>query len=533
MLLAVSVLSTLAAVSWPYPTCSQGLNASAGKEIYVISVDSMTDDQQVAVGSLQGAVGRQRPLIYAGDVTDYNLVSLVKYFGVKPVVVGNFSDLLAKVSSTGMLPKKYALYNDTPGQPGELLRNAALSLASLPEPGIAITKEYVALAQQYGMTAINTNTDLSQQEVWREHKSKYSNRILIQSHTPQLSDYAVFTGAFAFYADPLSDLEPALMAETFRNLQPLSAVLGWIPGPVPREDVFVSAAADVQSYVHCADNARNLATLSQFDIPKFQQGQGKRVPKSDHVHTVTFLVSDGDSFVYDFYTFLSTQWYLSSERVGSSPVPLGWTLSSTLSLMAPATLANVYANMTENDEFVSGPSGAGYAYPDRMANAADFAELTAQAMEKTDQAAVNVITGKPYETVFDPVPIAEPFLEQDQIKSVIVYNYFDYAIMQGQIVKGAKNKPIVGARAWMCNLATDFDCITACGPECVTLNTTKNILRMQSKDTTSLRSYSLIAVDAWHNNYESVQKIMSELHAEGGFRFVLPSQFIEEVTALL
>eukprot|EP01064_Diplonema_japonicum_P012171 TRINITY_DN1962_c3_g1_i1.p1 TRINITY_DN1962_c3_g1~~TRINITY_DN1962_c3_g1_i1.p1 ORF type:complete len:548 (+),score=116.16 TRINITY_DN1962_c3_g1_i1:58-1644(+) len=528
MLLTLSVLSAVA-VSLPYPTCRQGLNASAGKEIYVIT-ENLSTAELTAVSTLQGAVGRERPLIYVGELGDYNMQALVHNFGVKPVVVGNFSDLLFKINATGLLPTRYAVYNETAGQAGMMLRNAAVSLAGLRVPGIAVTQEYVPLVLKYGMTAVNSNMYMTQSEVWEQYKDEFSSRILIQSRSTNLYDYGVFANAFQFYADPVSDLEPKLMADTFATLDPLSAVMGWIGGPVPREDVFVSAAAEVDSYVHCADDSRNLATLSQFEIPSFRQKTGKVAPKKDNVHTVSFLVSDGDSFGYDFHTFLATQWYLNPAR---GAVPLGWTLSSALSIVAPGTLQDIYQNMTQNDEFVSGPSGVGYAYPDRMRNAGDFAAATAGVMSNTNQSSVNVITGKAYETTFDPVPIAAPFLEQEQIKSVMLYNYFDYAIMTGRILKGAQNKPIVGARSWLCDLKTDYECLTQCGPGCATMQTVKDILKLQSKDTSSVASYSLIAVDAWHTHYGSIQKIISELEAEGGFRFVLPSQLVNEVTPLL
>jgi hypothetical protein len=48
----------------------------------------------------------------------------------------------------------------------------------------------------------------------------------------------------------------------------------------------------------------------------------------------------------------------------------------------PAVMAHLYANATAMDEFVAGPSGVGYTYPDVLPNLGQFANVTNAIMQK-------------------------------------------------------------------------------------------------------------------------------------------------------
>ena len=120
-----------------------------------------------------------------------------------------------------------------------------------------------------------------------------------------------------------------------------------------------------------ADWANNLATLSSLTadiVPP--PTPATPTPSDGPRHTVSFLMSDGDNVQWvlnDWGNPEPDNWYNSPDR-GS--VPLGWTLAPSLSALAPTVMNDIYSRASPNDEFVAGPSGAGYSFPNDFPTAA-------------------------------------------------------------------------------------------------------------------------------------------------------------------
>ena len=73
---------------------------------------------------------------------------------------------------------------------------------------------------------------------------------------------------------------------------------------------------------------------------------------------VSFTISDGDNLQYDQHR-MAQLW----QDKARGALPIGWTISPALAQAAP-TLAAYYARTASaNDEFIAGPSGAGYMFP--------------------------------------------------------------------------------------------------------------------------------------------------------------------------
>jgi len=174
---------------------------------------------------------------------------------------------------------------------------------------------------------------------------------------------------------------PLSIFETFTNkilssLDDLSAIMGWGPD----ESTTVEEVSKANGgFVHASDYAKNLATLSNFDIPQQYQKEpvnaqldliGTEEP--ENVHTVCFLMTDGDNIQWLLNDFTSnSDWWASPYR---GQVPLGWTISPGLTELAPSVMKWLYDNSTRNvnqtagDFFVAGPSGIGYSNPDQITN---------------------------------------------------------------------------------------------------------------------------------------------------------------------
>lgn len=154
----------------------------------------------------------------------------------------------------------------------------------------------------------------------------------------------------------------------------------------------------------------------------------------ENVHTVCFLMTDGDNIQWLLSGFEVDNWYGSPYR---GKVPLGWTISPALGRLAGPALEWIYSNATESDYFVAAPSGVGYIYPDYYPDLQSYAALTSQFMEKTDLSIINVIAGG------NDTSLVTPFLEQDNIDAVFYYLFSSYVGMNGQI-DFINEKPVIG-----------------------------------------------------------------------------------------
>eukprot|EP00755_Sulcionema_specki_P008205 Sspe_Gene.40298::Locus_19448_Transcript_1_1_Confidence_1.000_Length_1982::g.40298::m.40298 len=497
----------------PYPVGKGGFNASAGKVLYVINP---TDDTtRTMVASISGATARNvRPMVYQGS--DVHLTYLVETFGVQPVEVANITDLISKVlNEVAGHNVSYVEFQNGTTDP----RNAAISMAAREPFAFALTPDVAALTP---LRMVANATGASAEDLLPQ--GGWSKDIMVLSSATPILDYAVFAGAFTFFADPVSHIAlEAFVKKAFGTLNPMGAVFGWIGGPPPREEVFVGSANAAHLYTHCADIASNLAVHSQFDIPTFKQTIAPPVPSEDGKHTVAFLYTDGDSLGYDLGYFNS----LFNESLRGT-FPLGWTMSPAASTLLPASLHHFYKAMTPNDEFVAGPSGVGYAYPDEMPNVATFANVTSTAMRMSSMRTLNIISGNPLK--LDIAKYAEPFLKQDNIDGVYYYNYFSYDEFAGHHAKVA-GKPLIGARAWLCGLDSDYKCLTQCGPGCMTRASLAELLSKLPRDRTHPNSYSLVSIDAWHTHLSDIQAVIATLG--DAVRVVLPSQLVRELKEVL
>lgn len=107
-------------------------------------------------------------------------------------------------------------------------------------------------------------------------------------------------------------------------------------------------------------------------------------------------------------------WWGSSSR-GS--VAIGWTMSPAMAEVAPSILQRFYAEATASDNFVAGPSGVAYTFPDAMLNETSFAVWTLQYMQRAGLAIVNVIASSDCD-----VECASPYVEAGA-DAVFLYTY--------------------------------------------------------------------------------------------------------------
>ena len=177
----------------------------------------------------------------------------------------------------------------------------------------------------------------------------------------------------------------------------MGAAFGWGP-----ENDYVSTLNKHGIWVHASDYNKNLAALSNVALlpPRVAENdlnRGKGVsagkPQSGEkqFHTVAFLMTDGDNLQWTLGPWsIDARWYGSPHR---GAVPFGWTLSPAMADISPASIAAILRARAENDEFISGPSGYGYIYPNTWLKSEEtaFSQLTQKAMAKASMPVPNIL----------------------------------------------------------------------------------------------------------------------------------------------
>ena len=463
--------------------------------LFVIDDLKLTAPQQFVVQSLQGLLAQYRPKIYrisdAGSLMW--LSELHSRYGVymRDTFNGDYIGLVRffKDSLDG-----YILCSlNGPSA------NAALSLCS----------QYNAIAVPEGLEKdlpflkkVLDVRDWTEEDVYAKYHDSLSKNILIyqkEANETYLGDYTVFANAFRFY-EPISN---TFTQAVFKDMHTDAALFGW--GDDERE--LVRAASKNSMMVHAADFANNLSVLTNIDAAYDQQDSPMTFDSlNTKVHTVCFLMTDGDNIQWMTHDFaVSKKWYNADDR-GS--IPLGWTASPALTELAPPIIKYLYDNasntITGRDYFVAAPSGLGYLYPEGFPDMLTNAELLNRYMKKADMNIVNVIGNQRN-------PDLSVYTQCSNIDAVFYYMYSDYAGWKGKIM-WSNNKPIIGGRFSMWG---DND-----SPETVAQKINNSVKNQFQPD-----GYSLIPVHVWSNSVEDVKRCISMLDED--VRVVAPDDFVK------
>jgi len=320
-----------------------------------------------------------------------------------------------------------------------------------------------------------------------------------------LSDYAVFSNAFQFYDQ---DINSPIINDAFSRMDSNKIVLGWGPD----EEHTIRKVSENSLYMNAADWTENIPVLSNFEVQLQQHTYTTDINDENNVHTVCFLVSDGDN-----YDWLLNEFYAKPEAYGSpnrGKVSIGWTISPAMCELAPTVMQFFYDKATNTPEvkdfFIGSSSGIGYMNPDIFPDLQSSVELTNAFFAKADLNILNII-GTQYRE-----EDMMKFLSQDNIDAIFYYDYANYAGRKGAIYI-VNDKPVVTARYRMWD---GFDDAASVAEK----------LNKQSTDAYSSDGYSLIAVHSWSfNNYvvDEINSCVSQLN--DNIIVVTPDEFIKRI----
>lgn len=478
----------------PYPV------SSTPDELYLTS-ENMSFSEKVAIQSLQGILAQTKPQILR-DM--YGHRALVQNNGIKTnnTYYNDFKGLLTRFSSE---LSGYILCDVKQSS-----MNVAASLSGILK-AVAIPADIQQTAIDAGLTL--TLDVRGKDETWmmNNYGSRFSKAIagyqdIAGDKGLFLADYSSFAGAAHFWSSsPVSLLSNRVWAHLS---EPNAAVLGWGPG----EDNTVDALSRKNLMIHAADFAPNLSTLTNIPVDRIEQKDpAQPFHVEENVHTVCFLMSDGDNIQWLLGSSDNTKLWANPNR---AKVNLGWTISPAMMELAPTMYKKYNDNMLTSVEgrnlLVAAPSGRGYFNPGIFPNLDKEATLLNNYMKLCDMRIANVIDidNSPWKL--------EPFLKQDNIDALFYYNYSDYSAMHGNI-SWYKDKPAIAGRydLWQGTLGISTDKDPA---------KLAQALNALSTDIHSPSSYSLIPVIVWYRNVNDVLETIGKLNPN--IRVVAPDEFV-------
>ncbi len=330
--------------------------------IYIIDTREMPQVAKPIAISLQGVVNKYKPSIFlVHRDEDWLWVEELKRLGIEYRVVS----LKEVLNLFRPYLKGYVLYDRTLPD----TYNLALALAYLSDT-LVVPKgaEHLVngLAKLYDLSRWKSREELYKFYIFRI-LPRLNDKIFVNCDRPEdlwLADYAIATGSIVVTLSPSRDGKPytpydwVLIEEIFDRYKPPAFVMGWW---LPAEGINLIQASHKGLIVLASDFVPNLSILSSVIV---EPVKFRHIIKETRVDPggvyITFVRSDGDSLHVSYYFMVASDgpWYIRHKSA-----PIGWTIQPLLAELAPVVLKFYAKSATEYDDFIAGPSGAGYFYP--------------------------------------------------------------------------------------------------------------------------------------------------------------------------
>jgi hypothetical protein len=558
---ALAVAHSLASeVDLPYPR-SAVPTGQAGP-IFVVSEHNISAQaDQVTLQTLAGMLARDSPRIYTikgespaltptsadDDTTVFWLHDLATHHGVQfdYTYLHSLHGLLAMFAPnvTGFVAYDPA----TQSTNSALIRCAAQE--GVIAAGTSAMADFLSNTLNLPMLAnLSSSTPLA--EFQRSRRSLSDRGVVAQpddgSKGSFMSDYAVFARMPTIeHNSNRPAATPTGFQAVLDNFDParLNVAFGWTSSD---EHAFTASVTQAGGMVHASDFLYNLALLSQLPAYQHQhrhqqvhqhperasEAAGAATPATrtkaaaastvavskKAVHTVAFINSDGDNL-----QLLQNDWISSAHwnHPSRGLQPSGWSYSPAMAVLMPSLLAYAARTSTSNDSLSTGPSGAGYAYPQLFPPVQRrlFAQATGQLMRQSGMSLANVIGVVP-----SRASVAD-IAAQPEVEAVVYFTFGvadqGYAGLHGN-VDYVDGTPVIGLRKNLWGNGTSGDKLGVAG--------LVKELQGMPRDPTDPLSYSLV-VNELGNSFSEVADAARMLAADGAFDVVLPEELARRLAA--
>jgi hypothetical protein len=245
---------------------------------------------------------------------------------------------------------------------------------------------YAYRFEQYGLPLVAdlrgrwSAEDVSEMYTWAfdNYWENCSHDILghLEPEISHLRDYLVACRAFTFFADLEEPKQEEFLVHVLsrEDVRINTPILGYLPN-----ERGVRLASEHGCYLVCSSFAASLTVHSSVPVesPLVQERRFANLHLEDKTY-VCFVITDGGLACNMDYTL--DQW----QDEGRGTVPIGWTVAPHLCQLAPALVKWYYENATDQDYFMSGPSGAGLIYPSLHPDPVSYSRLTSEVLETMD-----------------------------------------------------------------------------------------------------------------------------------------------------
>lgn len=433
-------------------------------ELWVLDTSGLSVPELTLSATLQGVVNRDRATVW------------VRAPGMSAVVLGQLRNegvRLHDERSPWPLIEKFRdqIAGGIVYSAGTESLNVATSLCG-PRRAVAIEASLVEKARNKGLAVIDDVRGVTEAQALAKYGDLFVRGLAI--HQPvekafHLRDFAVARRAFTFATE-----DPVRRRETVRALGPRSFVYGWGGD----EERFVGDISAGGGVVIPADWSLNLSALQHLPAEIPPRRTGEALPPKAGERVVAFVMTDGDNIQWVGGGFVSDRGFWASPQRGK--FPMTWEMAPILAEVAPRALAYFYREATGNDDFITGPSGAGYFFPHASPDRAGWARVTAGALTSSRMTVVTLLNRG------GDMTESREVLERPEVEGAIYKDYAPYNRRRGAVYWHA-GKPCVSYRCLLWEGQTGGD------PRGVAAA----IAALPAAADTNPESYALVNVHAW------------------------------------
>jgi hypothetical protein len=401
---------------------------------------------------------------------------LARRYGI--TLNNSYATLPALITHFKQYVSGYIVY-DMAANPRSL--NVATSLSG-PFNGLPVDRSQVTQVRALGVTQeLLDVSDKNEKWAYSQYRGLFSKETAAELNFTvyhQLRDYVTLTNSFAFYGG-VTDWR----RQVLEDLDPGATLFGY---GMNETDMIRQASSQGIASIP-TDLAANLSALSSIHSTAGLVQKPAVVPATAGKHYVSFVVSDGDNVAWD---IRGLQRYFGSPDRGTFSV--GYGVSPSLVDLAPAVLRWYYENASAQDQFIAGPSGAGYIYPSRMP-AEDLDRFVGRLNTNMGKADLGIAEILEDQSSFDRTDLWSAYLRQANIDSLFYFGPDSH----GQI-GWVNSKPVIAQRDSLWAGVTDEATLT-------------RAINSRPVSPTTAAGYSLVLVHCWTKSLSNIRTVVAGL----------------------